>query len=359
MPKQKLNSNIIRSAHFTFALGALLATADIAIAATPSKICDVKPVVDAPRVATARQFEVDYKKGFGIKEIASGVYVISDGSFSNMFVVTSKSVVIFDAPITYGGKLNEIIASFTDKPISHLIYTHGHSDHIGGAAFLKGKFKVIASPGAAAELAKRNKPDRKLPFGVFVGGGGTVPTPTTIIAKNYTMVVGGKTIKLQTMNEGHSHGDMIAYLPESKTIMAVDFTWPASVPWVRLGDAEDVGGFIEQNKALLSYDFDKLVAGHFAIVGNKGDVETTVSYLTDLKASSIAALKSVSVQAMGQELGSYDTFPLMDAYFQRLVDVAAEPVMEKWKGKLDGADIWTCAHAQKMISALRFDEMSE
>jgi glyoxylase-like metal-dependent hydrolase (beta-lactamase superfamily II) len=358
MLKRKLNA-FNKSLLSGCAMLSLLATVGIATAETPSKVCDVKPVVGAPRNVTARQFKVDYNKGFGIQELASGVYMVSDGSFSNMFVVTNDGVILIDAPVSYGAKLAEIIASVTDKSISHLVYTHGHSDHVGGATHLKGTFEVLASEGAAAELAKRNKPDRKLPFGVFVGGGGPVPTPTTIVTKDHTIEAGGKTIKLQTMDEGHSHGDMIAYLPESKVIMAVDFTWPASVPWVRLGDAESVAGFMEQNKSLLSYDFDKLVAGHFALVGNKGDVEATISYLNDLKASSIAALQSVSVQAIGEELGGYDTFPLMDAYFQRLVDVAAEPVIAKWNGKLDGADVWTCAHAEKIISALRFDEMAE
>jgi glyoxylase-like metal-dependent hydrolase (beta-lactamase superfamily II) len=359
MLNQKFNAKMLCSVSLACVFVSLLTTVDIATAETPSKICDVKPVVGASRNVTARQFEVDYQKGFGIQEIAPGVYVVSDGSFSNMFVVTNDGVVLIDAPVPYGAKLKEIIASVTDKSISHLVYTHGHSDHVGGATHLKGTFEVIASEGAARELAQLNKPDRKLPFGVFVGGGGPIPTPTTIVAKSHTIQAGGRTIKLQTMTVGHSHGDMIAYLPEFKIIMAVDFTWPAAVPWVRLGDAVSVAGFIEQNKELLSYDFDKLVAGHFAVVGNKGDVETMVTYLTDLKASSIAALKGVSVQEIGQELGAYDTFPLMDAYFQRVVDVAAEPVMAKWKGKLDGADVWTCAHAEKMISALRFDQMSE
>jgi glyoxylase-like metal-dependent hydrolase (beta-lactamase superfamily II) len=359
MSKSKLSSHKRLLASFALASASLLFTVESTIADTPSKICDVKPVVGASRVATPRQFPVDYEKGFGIQEIAPGVHIVSDGSFSNMFVVTNEGVVVIDAPVSYGAKLNEIIAAVTDKPISHLIYTHAHSDHIGGATSLKGKFEVLASAGAAEELAQRNKPDRKLPFGVFVGGGGSVPMPTLVINKDHTVEVGGKTIKLQTMNEGHSHGDMIAFLPDSKIMMAVDFTWPASVPWVRLGDAEDVAGFIEQNKALLGYDFDKLVAGHFAVIGNKADVEATISYLGDLKNASMAALQTVSVQSIGQELGGYDTFPLMDAYFQRLVDTAAEPVMAKWNGKLDGADVWTCTHAQKMISALRFDEMSD
>jgi glyoxylase-like metal-dependent hydrolase (beta-lactamase superfamily II) len=359
MLNMPLSSQRFSPVRCAVALVSLFATVDMAAAQTASKTCDVKPVVGAPRNVTARQFEVDYNKGFAIQELASDVYMVSDGSFSNMFVVTNDGVVLVDAPVSYGAKLSEIIASVTNKPITHLVYTHGHSDHVGGATHLKGTFDVIASEGAAKELAQLNKPGRKHPFGIFVGGGGPVPTPTTIVAKEHTIEAGGKTIKLQTMNHGHSHGDMIAYLPETKIIMAVDFTWPAAVPWVRLGDAVSVAGFMEQNKTLLSYDFDKLVAGHFAVVGNKADVEATLSYLTDLKASSIAALQSVSVQAIGQELGGYDTFPLMDAYFQRVIEVASEPVMAKWNGKLDGADVWTCAHAQKMISALRFDEMAE
>jgi glyoxylase-like metal-dependent hydrolase (beta-lactamase superfamily II) len=313
-------------------VGMFASHAGIAMADTPSKVCDVKPVMGANRVAISRQFPVDYTKGYGVQELAAGVFAVSDGSSSNMFVVTDAGVVVVDAPVSFGAKLNDIIATVTDKPITHLIYTHAHSDHIGGANKLSGKFEVLASAGAAEELAERNKPDRILPFGAFVGGGGAVPMPTIIVDKDYTLKVGTKTIKLQTMNPGHSHGDMIAFMPDDKIMMAVDFTWPAAVPWLRLGDAENVAGFIEQNKALLAYDFDKLVAGHFAVIGTKADVEATISYVTDFKDASIAALQSVSVQAIGEELGGYDTFPLMDAYFQRLIDKTAEPIMAKWNG---------------------------
>ena len=39
--------------------------------------------------------------------------------------------------------------------------------------------------------------------------------------------------------------------------------------------------------------------------------------------------------------------------------VAIESVIAKWQDQLQGAGVWTCQHAQKMVSSLRFDEAPE
>ncbi|WP_245331876.1 MBL fold metallo-hydrolase [Bradyrhizobium sp. NAS80.1] len=55
-----------------------------------------------------------------------------------MFLVYDKGVVVVDAPPSYSAHLKQAIADVTDRPITHLIYSHAHIDHIGGAAYLGG-----------------------------------------------------------------------------------------------------------------------------------------------------------------------------------------------------------------------------
>ena len=331
----------------------------IATEAAESSVCQVKPSAVARSNAQKRGIRIDPDKGYAVAEIQDGVYWGTDGNFSFTLVTTGEGVILIDTPASMGAKLTEIVTSITEEPITHVIYTHAHADHIGGASELSGNITYIASSGAAKELANVNQPSREYPFGAFVGGGSAVSSPTIIVDDAYTLKLGNKTIELQTLAAGHSHGDMLAYLPEQKTLAATDFTWSASVPWVRLGDAVNVPGLIAANKQLLNYDFENLVTGHFNILGTRQDVEMTIAYLEDLRQSSVTALREVSVGQVAQETGESNAYTLMDEYFQRVVDRAAEPVIAKWQDKLQGVGVWTCQHAQKMVSSLRFDEAVE
>ena len=51
--------------------------------------------------------------------------------------MTQRGVILVDVPqpLSFRPPLRVVpaIAEITDKPITHLIYSHTHSDHIGGA----------------------------------------------------------------------------------------------------------------------------------------------------------------------------------------------------------------------------------
>jgi hypothetical protein len=54
---------------------------------------EVLPIPEAGRGLT-----VDPETGYALEEIADGTWIITDGFYVCMFVVTSEGVVLFDAP---------------------------------------------------------------------------------------------------------------------------------------------------------------------------------------------------------------------------------------------------------------------
>ena len=48
-----------------------------------------------------------------------------------MFMVTDKGVVAIDAPPTTGNNYLKAIAEVTTKPVTYVVYSHAHIDHIG------------------------------------------------------------------------------------------------------------------------------------------------------------------------------------------------------------------------------------
>lgn len=79
-----------------------------------------------------------------------------------MFLVTQEDVVVIDAPPAIGDKIFAAVSNVTDLPITHLIYSHAHKDHIGAANLFE-NVTIIAHNETAKILAERNDTNRPVP----------------------------------------------------------------------------------------------------------------------------------------------------------------------------------------------------
>src|ERR1700746_664451 len=109
--------------------------------------------------------------GYLVDEVAGGVHWITDGGYQNGFVVCEESVVAIDAPPSIGGEsVIRAIRDVTDKPISHVIYSHYHGDHIGHADVFPSDAVRIGQAETAALLQRFADP-RRPPLDVTFGEG--------------------------------------------------------------------------------------------------------------------------------------------------------------------------------------------
>ena len=67
-----------------------------------------------------------------MEQIRDDLYWVTDDAYITMFLVTDNSVIAVDAPPTLGENY-QAIAEVTNKPVTHVIYSHAHIDHIGSA----------------------------------------------------------------------------------------------------------------------------------------------------------------------------------------------------------------------------------
>ena len=64
--------------------------------------------------------------------------MITDNIYQSMFLVYDRGVVVVDAPPNYAKRIPRAIAEVTNNPVTHVIYSHSHIDHIGGVTALGG-----------------------------------------------------------------------------------------------------------------------------------------------------------------------------------------------------------------------------
>jgi glyoxylase-like metal-dependent hydrolase (beta-lactamase superfamily II) len=305
---------------------------------------------------TAMGPAIPQDKGYLVEEIADGLYWVTEGSYQAMFLTTGEGVIVVDAPPSIGSKLLDAIAEVTDEPVTHVVYSHAHADHIGAAGLFPADAEYIAQADAAAHLAAidADDPEREFPFGSFLGGG-PVPLPTTTFTDSYTLEVGNQVLELRYDSTNHAPGNVFVYAPAQKVLMVVDLFFPGWVPFLNLALAQDVPGFVDAHELALEYDFDTLVAGHLGRLGTREDVETQLAYIMDVRANAAEALQTTDFMAIAGETGFINQWKLFGAYLDAVAQNCADLTLETWAGKLGGAEEFTKSHCFTMAEALRID----
>jgi hypothetical protein len=80
--------------------------------------------LDVP--ASAKGPAIDSAKGYRLQELDKGLYMITDNAYQSMFLVYDRGVVVVDAPPGYAAHIPQAIAEVSDKPITHIVYSHSH-----------------------------------------------------------------------------------------------------------------------------------------------------------------------------------------------------------------------------------------
>ncbi len=270
----------------------------------------------APIPETAHGVAIPKDKGYFVEEIRDGLYWVTDGTYTSMFLTTGEGVIVVDAPPSFGGNILKAIASVTNEPITHVVYSHAHADHIGGAHMLPKTAKFIAHVETKKRLMRMNDADRAFPYGMFVGGK-PVPMPTTTFEHSYTLKVGNQTLILNYDGDDHEPGNIYIYAPKQKVLMKADIVFPGWTPFKGLAIAEDTIGYLKAHKIILSYDFDKLVSGHWGRLATRKDVEIQKDYMQDIVANAGKALQTVDFYAIAGKVGYANTALLFETYLRK------------------------------------------
>jgi len=305
----------------------------------------------APVPEAAKGVPIPPEKGYHVEEISDGLYWVTEGAYTTMFLTTGEGVIVVDAPPTIGDKILKAIAEVTDEPITHVIYSHSHADHIGAAGLFPASATYIAHEDTKVQLAV---PDRPFPYGVFVGGA-AVPLPTVTFADRYTLKVGSQTLELAYRGNDHEPGNIYVYAPKQKVLLKIDIVFPGWTPFKGLAVAEDVPGYLKAHEIILSYDFDKLVSGHWGKLATRKDVEVQNAYMKDIVANAGVALQSVDFYAIAKETGYENTSLLFDTYLDAVTQKCADLTIPNWVDRLGGVDVWTGDHCYAVIMSLRIE----
>lgn len=296
-----------------------------------------------------RSINVNYEKGYAIQEVKPNIYVLTDGIWQSAAIVTSEGVVLIDAPESFGSNIQKAITEVTDKPITTLVYTHGHSDHIGGSQYLKDikNLEIIALKDVA-DFIREQKDLRRL-------------VPTVSFNGAYVLKKGDKEIFLSNhMNYHSNEGDLFVSVPKDKFLMVIDVLAPGYVPFKNLDLSNNVHQYLKVFDQILAYDFDVFVGGHLTSIGTKADVLQTKAYVQDLyetvkRVHSNTNMMQIMASA-AEKIGWNNKYLLFDVFLNKVIDDSYKEIDSRWSKKLAGVDVFSKSHISTMLNYVRWDD---
>jgi glyoxylase-like metal-dependent hydrolase (beta-lactamase superfamily II) len=296
------------------------------------------PTYPVPEIAKGPAVGPD---GYVMQEIGDKVFWLGDGSYQSMFVVTDEGVIAVDAPPTLGNDILRAIAKVTTKPITGVVYSHEHSDHVGAMSIFPDNVPYYAQRATADRLVTLADPRR--------------PLPTHVFDDSLTIDAGDQSLRLDYHGPNHAVGNTFIHVPEQRVLMLVDVIFPGWVPFSNLSLSADVPGFIKAQEQVLSYDFDTLVGGHVTRTGTPEDVRTQIEYMADLGATAEAALSSVDLPSTMAPVDTGNVWAVFRAYLDAVAARTTDEIVPRWKDRLGGADVFTIGNAWEMAESLRLD----
>ncbi|MGE7926023.1 MBL fold metallo-hydrolase [Viridibacillus arvi] len=261
-----------------------------------------------------------FSKHFTLEKISQNVYAAiakeGSGSVANAgFVDLGDKSIVFDTFNTQQASedLKNIAERVTNQPVTWVINSHWHGDHIRGNQTFK-ESKIISSEVTYSKM-KKNHPSRiskqkndiqglsnyieslqdslnkdnasklKDQINFLSELEKSLPTlelvlPNQTFKRELTFIGTKFSAKLFSLGGGHSFCDAILYIPEEKVIFTGDLLFVNCHP--TFFEESNPDKWVEILRKVELLNFDVAISGHGS-VGTKEDFSKLINYINELK----------------------------------------------------------------------------
>jgi len=154
-----------------------------------------------------------------IKKVSDNLYVIPGAGGNTTVFVTQGGVVLVDTKLPNNGEaILTQVRTVTDKPVTMIINTHSHPDHIGSNDFFPASVEVVTQENTRKWMAANPRV-----------ASNPVVMPDRTFTDRMTLGSGDDRIELYYFGAGHTDGDAFVVFPARRAMAAGDiFAWKMS-----------------------------------------------------------------------------------------------------------------------------------
>ena len=157
-----------------------------------------------------------------IEKVRENLFVITGGGGNTAAFITDKGVVLVDTKLAnWGQRIMDKVTSVTNKPVTMIINTHTHGDHVGSNEYFEPSVEIVAHENTRANMARMD---------ALKGKPHAMPDRT--FADRLTLGSGRDRIDLYYFGRGHTNGDALIVFPDLRAMHTGDLFPGKQVPFM-------------------------------------------------------------------------------------------------------------------------------
>jgi len=159
-----------------------------------------------------------------IKKINDTLYWIPGAGGNTAVYLTANGVVLVDTKNPNNGPgILEQVKSVTDKPVTHIINTHTHADHVGSNAQFPATVEIVTHENTAANMMKMKN---------FAEDATKIGLPDKTFKDKMTVLSGKDSIDLYYFGAAHTNGDTLVVFRDARVMHAGDMFANQGMPLI-------------------------------------------------------------------------------------------------------------------------------
>lgn len=204
-----------------------------------------------------------------VQRLANNLYVLGGGGGNTAAFITNSGVVLVDTKVSgWGQPIIEKLKTLTSKPVTTIINTHTHFDHVNGNAEFPATVDIVTS-----ENTKKLMEDWHQPYGVQLdastpfktNGGRGLPKRT--FKERMTLGQGPDEVDLFFHGPAHTGGDTFVVFKALRVMHAGDAFAGKSAPIMDMNNGGSAIHYAETiAKAAKTPDIDRVITGHSTVM---------------------------------------------------------------------------------------------
>jgi cyclase len=233
-----------------------------------------------------------------VDKVKDNLFVLRNGGGNTAVLITEKGVVLVDTKNPgWGPRILDKVKSLTEKPVTMIINTHTHGDHVGSNEAFSPTVEFVAHENTKANM-------EKMP--AFAGDKQAF-LPKRTYTDRLSLLGGNDRVELYYFGRGHTNGDTFIVFPFHRTMHTGDLFAAKATPLI---DMNNGGSGVEYPQTLAKAvagikDVETVIPGHSAVTDWKTFqefAEFNKAFLTAVEAAKKAG-KSADDAAAALQLG--------------------------------------------------------
>jgi glyoxylase-like metal-dependent hydrolase (beta-lactamase superfamily II) len=206
-----------------------------------------------------------------VEKLKDNLFVLKGGGGNTTVFVQSNGITVVDTKNPgWGAPILAKIKELSPKPVTTIINTHTHGDHVSGNVEFPTTVDIVVQENTATNMKQMrpvtglSKPGAPPAPNIFEQNGGK-GLPKRTFKDRMTLFKGPDQIELYYFGRGHTNGDAWVLFPTLRVVSAGDIVSGKNLPLLDAnngGSGLEIGDSIAKAHSALSKLADTVVTGH-------------------------------------------------------------------------------------------------